>query len=57
MGPFYELESSSPALSLEPGESYTHLQRTYHFKGDLSSLDKIAIEVLRVSLKEIEDAF
>jgi len=57
MGPFYELESSSPALSLEPGESYTHLQRTYHFKGDLSSLDKIAIEVLKVSLKEIEDAF
>ncbi|MCK5137710.1 MAG: hypothetical protein KAR19_18135 [Bacteroidales bacterium] len=57
MGPFYELESSSPALSLDPGDSYTHLQRTYHFKGDESSLDKIAIEVLKVSLKEIEDAF
>jgi len=57
MGPFYELESSSPALSLDPGESYTHLQRTYHFKGNKSSLDKIAIEVLNVSLKEIEDVF
>ena len=57
MGPFYELESSSPALALDPGESYTHLQRTYHFMGDISSLDKIAKEVLKASLKEIEGAF
>lgn len=57
MGPFYELETSSPALALEPGQSYTHLQRTYHFKGEKSSLDKIAIKVLKVSLGEIEEVF
>ncbi len=57
MGPFYELETSSPALSLKTGESYTHLQRIYHFKGEKSLLNKISEKVLAVSLKEIEDAF
>lgn len=57
MGPFYELETSSPALSLKTGKSYTHLQRIYHFKGEKSLLNKISIKVLDVSLKEIEDAF
>ncbi len=57
MGPFYELETSSPALSLKTGESYTHLQRIYHFKGEKSLLNKISVKVLAVSLKEIEDAF
>ncbi len=56
MGPFYELESSSPALSLEPGASYTHIQRTYHFTGNLASLDEIALAVLNVSLKQIDDS-
>lgn len=57
MGPFYELESSSPALALKANESYTHKQRTYHFKGDKAMLDKIAQKVLNVSLTEIENAF
>ena len=34
LGPFYELESSSPALALKPGESATHIHRTIHLKGD-----------------------
>lgn len=34
LGPFYELESSSPALALKPGESATHLHRTIHLQGD-----------------------
>ncbi len=29
---FYELESSSPALALAPGESYTHVSTTCHFR-------------------------
>ena len=33
LGPFYELETSSPALSLNAGESGTHIQRTFHFEG------------------------
>ena len=28
LGPFYELETSSPALALAPGEHYTHTHRT-----------------------------
>ena len=57
MGPFYELESSSPALALGSGESYTHTQRIYHFKGKKEILNSIAKKVLNVSIDEIQDAF
>lgn len=57
MGPFYELESSSPALALDPGQSYTHIQRTYHFTGEREDLDRIARKVLGSSLDEIEEVF
>ena len=33
MGPFYELESSSPAAALAPGESLSHVHRTVHLSG------------------------
>ena len=33
LGPFYELETSSPALALAPGESAEHVHRTLHFLG------------------------
>lgn len=57
MGPFYELESSSPALSLKPGEDYAHVQRIYHFKGNKEQLNAIAIKTLKVSIEEIETIF
>ena len=57
MGPFYELESSSPALALEPKQSYTHLQRTYHFIGEKEMLDRITKKVLHVSINEIKNVF
>jgi hypothetical protein len=57
MGPFYELESSSPALALKPGLSYTHVHSTYHFQGPLEELDKIAVHVLGVNLARITRAF
>ncbi len=57
MGPFYELESSSPALALQPQEAYTHEQSTYHFKGNKEALDKVAQKVLGVSIDEIVNAF
>ena len=34
LGPFYELESSSPALELKPDESSTHIHRTIHLQGN-----------------------
>jgi hypothetical protein len=42
LGPFYELESSSPALALAPGESAEHLHRTLHFVGAPTDLDGVA---------------
>jgi hypothetical protein len=57
LGPFYELESSSPALSLTPGERYTHVHRTVHLTGPEAGLDLIARAALKVGLKELGDAF
>lgn len=57
MGPFYELEASSPALSLDSGQEYTHIQRTYHFRGKKEQLDDIARSLFSVSLSEIEAVF
>ncbi len=57
LGPFYEVESSSPAAALAPGDSITHYHRTFHFSGSREALDAISQQVLGVSLKEIEAAF
>jgi len=57
MGPFYELESSSPAAALAPGESLTHVRRTVHMSGPRPALDGVARATLGVSLEEIEGAF
>jgi uncharacterized protein (UPF0261 family) len=56
MGPFYELESSSPAAALKAGERLSHTQYTLHFTGDLSGLDRIARSVLGTGLEEIKGA-
>ena len=53
LGPFYELESSSPARELKPGEGITHRSITVHFEGDESELDEIAEKTLGVGLKKI----
>jgi len=57
MGPFYELETSSPAADLKPGESLNHVQFTIHLMGDTSKLDEISRSVLGVRLNEIGSAF
>jgi hypothetical protein len=57
MGPFYELETSSPAAALKPGESITHSQVTIHLTGDKKLLSKAAVKSLGVSLAEIETVF
>lgn len=57
MGPFYELESSSPAAALAPGKSLTHTHRTIHLSGPESALDGIAKVTLGVSLNEIKTVF
>jgi len=57
LGPFYELETSSPGAELAPRESLTHRQITVHFTGDPKHLDPLASQTLGVSLKEILSAF
>jgi hypothetical protein len=53
LGPFYELETSSPALALPAGESGSHVQYTFHFEGTEKVLNELAQSLLGVSLKEI----
>ncbi len=57
LGPFFEMESSSPAASLAPGGSLAHLHRTIHLTGPETALDPVARAVLGVSLAEIKSAF
>ncbi|MCX6255516.1 MAG: hypothetical protein NTV31_13685 [Bacteroidia bacterium] len=57
MGPFYELETSSPAVELNPGESLSHIQFTLHLTGDLKVLDEVSRKLLGVRLEEISSAF
>ncbi|HEU4410179.1 MAG TPA: DUF6786 family protein [Polyangiaceae bacterium] len=53
LGGFYELETSSPAAALKPGESLTHTHRTFHFVGDEAVLDPIARQALGVPLARV----
>jgi hypothetical protein len=57
LGPFYELETSSPAAALKPGEGITHVHRTIHIQGGESALNPVARTVLGVGLDEIKAAF
>lgn len=57
MGPFYELETSSPAAALKPGESIRHVQRTVHLTGPEATLDAVARARLGVGLADITAAF
>ena len=45
-GPFYELESSSPALELKPDESSTHIHRTIHMQGDKAAIQRLGKALL-----------
>lgn len=56
-GPFYELEVSSPAAFLEPGENILHVQITYHLEGSEKTLDVFTKSLLNVSIEEIKKAF
>ncbi|KPK83866.1 MAG: hypothetical protein AMJ81_07115 [Phycisphaerae bacterium SM23_33] len=52
-GPFYEIETSSPAAELAPHEAVTHVHRTFHFTGQLETLNELSQRVLGVDLGEI----
>ncbi len=56
LGPFYEIESLSPAACLKPGESLGHCHRTIHVQADLPVLERLAKEVLGVDLETVRRA-
>ena len=56
LGPFYEIETSSPAAALAPGSSLVHMHRTFHFVGSDRDLDPIVRATLGVGLDEIRKA-
>ena len=57
MGPFYEIESVSPAAFLKSNQSIVHKQAVYHFTGDEKALDAISQKILGVTLNEVQTAF
>lgn len=56
-GPFYEMETSSMALSLLPGQRHSHTHQTFHFIGDDEHLNTITEDLLQTSIEEIKNAF
>lgn len=57
MGPFYEIETSSPAANLQPGESLTHVQRVVHVQGAPEEMAKLVNELFDLKLYSIADKF
>ena len=57
MGPFYEIETSSPAAALKPHASITHTQRIAHIEGEKEELDRIVRTLFGIKLREIENKF
>jgi hypothetical protein len=56
LGPFYELESVSPAAFLEPEGSLVHHHSVFHFTGNEKELNAIAEKKLGISLEKIKSA-
>ena len=57
MGPFYEIETSSPAAALIPGQTMTHTQRIVHLQGDEAELAVIVKALFQVELQTIQSQF
>lgn len=54
MGPFYEVESSSDARPLQPGEALTYKQVTMHFEGNREALQALSYQLWQLPLEEAE---
>lgn len=57
MGPFYEIETSSPGAPLAPGESLTHTQYTMHFEGPEEALASLVRAVFGKDIDDIKGRF
>ncbi len=54
MGKFYEIESSSPALSLAPGAKARHVHRTIHLSGTVEKLNEISLKLFGLGLDQLK---
>ena len=57
MGPFFEIETSSPGAALAPGQTLTHTQYTMHLEGSEAALAPIIRKVFGVSPAKITSSF
>lgn len=57
LGPFYEIESSSPAAALQAGASQIHFHRTFHFMGTPEELNQLSTAIFNLRIEEIEAIF
>jgi hypothetical protein len=57
LGPFYELEASSPAKSLKPGETLKHVNLTIHISGTPDELDKLVRSIFGIGVDQVKNAF
>ncbi|CAN5341005.1 hypothetical protein BH23BAC1_BH23BAC1_07370 [soil metagenome] len=57
LGPFYELETSSPAAELTPEDSIIHTHRTFHFTGGREQTDELLNQLFKISIGEIDKVF
>ncbi|MCB0688425.1 MAG: hypothetical protein KDC53_17925 [Saprospiraceae bacterium] len=57
MGPFYEIETSSPALALKKGETGIHIQTTYHFEGTEKEMDSLLNKLFGITLSQLKAVF
>ena len=57
MGPFYEIESVSPAAFLKPNQTLSHKHSVFHFTGSEQALNDIAKKLFSTSLEDIKKAF
>jgi hypothetical protein len=57
LGPFYELETSSPAAALQPNSSIRHTHVTVHIKGTPEMLDPIMKKIFGISSAEVTSVF
>ena len=55
MGPFFEIESSSPAQELKPGEVQEYHQTTIHLQGDYTALKNLVQQLIHVDLDDVKN--
>lgn len=57
MGPFYEIETSSPGAELAPGTSLVHTQKVIHIQGKDEQLAPIVQDLFGADLNVIKTKF